>query len=120
MIRRYVNVFLIGLMVAGAAYTFETKRRAEVVFDDVRRLATEIARERETIELLKADLSVLTQPARLQALTERHANALALETLRVDQIITLDELPQRPVDLSPFQGGDPLGGYADNSNNNIQ
>lgn len=118
--RRLMNLVLICLMVAGAAYTFETKRRAESASEEVRELAREIDRERETIELLKADLSVLTQPARLQELTERHAGALQLETLKVEQIITLDELPQRPVDLSPFQTENALGGYAGGSDTNIQ
>jgi len=120
MMRRLMNLLLIGFMVAGAAYTFETKRRAESATEEVQALNREIRQERETIELLKADLSVLTQPARLQELTERHADALQLETLKVDQIITLDELPQRPVDLSPFQEGDALGGYAGGSSTNIQ
>ncbi|MBA4783428.1 MAG: hypothetical protein H2045_09455 [Rhizobiales bacterium] len=120
MMRRLIYLILVGLMVAGAGYTFETKRRAESAAEDVRRLASEIQHEQDTIDLLKADLSVLTQPSRLQELTERHADALRLETLKVDQIITLDELPQRPLDLSPFQQGDALGGYAGGSDSNIQ
>lgn len=118
--RRLMSLLLVGFMVAGAAYTFEIKRRAENATDQVRALTREINHEQETIELLKADLSVLTQPSRLQELTERHADTLQLETLKVDQIITLDELPQRPVDLSPFQDGNALSGYASNSDANIQ
>lgn len=120
MMRRLLYLFLVGLMVAGAGYTFEIKRRAENAAEDVRRLASEIQHERDTIDLLKADLSVLTQPSRLQELTERHADALQLETLKVEQIITLDELPQRPVDLTPFQQGEALGGFAGGNDTNIQ
>lgn len=118
--RRLMSLLLIGFMVASAAYTFETKRRAENATEKVRELTKAIEKERETIELLKAELSVLTQPSRLQELTEHHAATLQLETLKVDQIITLDELPQRPVDLSPFQNDSSLGGYAGGSNSNIQ
>lgn len=118
--RRFVNLFLVGLMVAGAAYTFETKRRAENAAAEVRRLNHQITQELETIELVKTDLSVLTQPKRLQELTERHADLLQLETLKVEQIISLDELPQRPIDLSPFQKENALGGYAGGSDTNIQ
>lgn len=118
--RRLMSLLLIGFMVASAAYTFETKRRVEETTVKVRELTLEIERERETIELLKAELSVLTQPSRLQELTERHAETLQLEGLKVDQIIELEELPNRPVDLSPLQKDESLGGYAGGSDSNIQ
>jgi len=118
--RRLLNLFLIGLMVAGAAYTFEIKRRAESASEEVVRLERQIVREKETIELLEADVSVLTQPSRLQDLTERHAGELELEPLKVEQVISLEELPNRPLDLSPFQKDDQLGGYAGGSDTNIQ
>ena len=120
MMRRLMSVLLIVFMVAGAAYTFEIKRQAEDASQEVVKLNRQIQSEQDTIDLLEADLSVLTQPSRLQELTERHADALQLEQLKVDQIITLDELPQRPVDLSPFQDGSALGGYAGGSDTNIQ
>lgn len=118
--RRLLNLVLVGLMVAGAAYTFEIKRRAEVAAEKVVKLERQILREKETIELLEADVSVLTQPSRLQELTERHAAELQLEPLKVDQVISLQELPNRPLDLSPFQKDDQLGGYAGGSDTNIQ
>ncbi|MEO1066600.1 MAG: hypothetical protein AAFW47_04400 [Pseudomonadota bacterium] len=118
--RRLFNLVLVALMVAGATYTFETKRRAEEAAADVRRLQQEIRVERETIEVLKTDWSVLTQPSRLQNLTERYSETLELKPLSVEQIVTIDELPNRPIDLSPFNGGDALGGYAGGSDSNVQ
>jgi len=56
----------------------------------------------------------------LQELTEVHVNELQLEPLKVDQVISLEELPNRPIDLSPFEKEDQLGGYAGSSNTNIQ
>lgn len=118
--RRLVSLILVGFMVAGAAYTFEIKRRAENASAEVRQLNRQITQEEETVELYKTDLSVLTQPQRLQELAELHSDELQLETLKVDQIITLEELPQRPIDLSPLQDDDQLGGYANSSGTNIQ
>ena len=118
--RRLINVLLIVFMVAGAAYTFDIKRQAENASQEVSKLKREIQSERDTIDLLKADLSVLTQPSRLQKLTERHAEELQLEPLKVDQIITLDELPQRPTDLPPFQDVDAPDGFAGGLDTNIQ
>lgn len=118
--RRLLNLFLVGLMIAGAAYTFEIKRRAETAAERVVQLEREIEREKDTIELLEADVSVLTQPSRLQELTERHANELQLEPLKVEQVISLEELPNRPLDILPFQQDNQLGGYASGSDTNIQ
>ncbi len=111
--RRIVQILMVFVMISGAAYTFETKRRAEIAADEIRQLTRQIEQEKETIALLKADLNVLTQAGRLQKLTERHAETLQLETMKVEQIITLDELPKRPLDLSPFEKDESLGGYAD-------
>ena len=118
--RRLLNLVLVGLMVAGAAYTFEIKRRAEVAAEKVVKLERQITREKETIEGLEASVSVLTQPALLQELTEVHANELQLKPLKVEQVISLEELPNRPIDLSPFQKENQLGGYAGSSDTNIQ
>lgn len=118
--RRFLNLFLIAAMVMGAGYTFEMKRRAENAAGDARRLARTIELEKDEIELIKTDISVLTQPSRLQTLTKQHENQLELKPLRVDQIITLDELPQRPIDLSPLERDSQLGGYVDGSESKIQ
>ena len=50
--RRLLNLVLVGLMVAGAAYTFEIKRRAEGAAEKVVKIERQIVREKEAIEVL--------------------------------------------------------------------
>lgn len=118
--KRIFSFLLIAAMISTAAYTFKLKHEtldARAKLDQIER---EIIAERNTIELLETDWSFLTQPGRLQDLTERYNSTLELQPISVDQIIALEELPNRPIDLSPYNGANPLGGYAGGSENNIQ
>ena len=59
-----------------------------------------------TIAAMKADWSLLTQPARLQRLVEAYSGELGLVPLEPTQIGTLAELPQRPLDIETLIGED--------------
>ena len=65
-----------------------------------------IAAEKIEIDLLKSDWSLLTNPARLQALVDRHQKELAIEPMAPEQIATPEELPgyrhQAPGQNSPL------------------
>ncbi|MDJ0931145.1 MAG: hypothetical protein QNJ43_10235 [Breoghania sp.] len=54
---------------------------------------------------------MLNQPARLQRLAERYHFYLHLEPLKVEQIASIDDLPTKPINVTPFNN-EPLGGYA--------
>ena len=58
-------------------------------------------REQEAISLLKAEWSVLTQPARLQDLVERHADVLKLAPMTAEHIGTLADIPAKPAPIMP-------------------
>ncbi|MEM8838695.1 MAG: hypothetical protein AAGE89_11420 [Pseudomonadota bacterium] len=120
MMRRFFNLALIAVMIAGAAYTFNLKNQAVEARAELTQIENEIKFERETIELLKADWSLLTQPARLQTLTERYQDILKLQPIAVEQIVSVQELPAKPIDLSPYRDGRALGGYAGGDDTNIQ
>jgi hypothetical protein len=83
-------------MVAAAAYTYQVKRGAEDQLDSIHRMKTQIRLEGETIDLLKADWSLLSRPGRLQKLVEVYQDQLQLKPVQADQIATLDDLPMRP------------------------
>lgn len=102
---RWFNLVIVGLVVATATWTYQVKHDAEAKLDEIRELKRQIALERETIELLKADWAHLSHPSRLQALVERYQEELGLQTTDSNQIIEVDELPGEPV----FVPGDPLG-----------
>ena len=109
---RTSDIVLIAVMVVAAAFTYRTKHEAENELAEVRTLQRQIQYEEDTIDLLKADWSILTQPARLQRLTELYQPELLLQPVEARQIVGLDELPSRPVEI-PDPAGEPPEGMAD-------
>jgi len=93
---RTLDVVLIGTMVVAAALTYQVKQKAERQVDSIDRLNTQIRLQEETIDLLKADWSVLTQPSRLQKLIATYQDQLDLSTIEPTQIATLNDLPAFP------------------------
>lgn len=91
---RTTDVILIGVMVAAAGLTFKVKYDAELKLEEIRRLQAEIQTERDTIDVLRADLSVLTQPARLQKLVDAYNDELQLESVEPDQVSSMDRIAQ--------------------------
>jgi hypothetical protein len=92
---RVVNLVLIVLMLIGAVFTYQMKYRAEVAAETVAHLRTDTGKEREEIRLLNAELSLLTQPARVQAVVTAHADYFALQAFSPEQIAGIDEIPLR-------------------------
>ncbi|RWH16017.1 hypothetical protein [Mesorhizobium sp.] len=107
---RTSDIVLIAVMVSAAALTYKTKREAEDQLAAVQKLQAQIRYEEDTIDLLKADWSLLTQPARLQKLAEIYKSQLGLEPLNAHQIGG----PMKPLNIEDLSS-QPLGGMADNS-----
>ncbi len=117
---RFVNILLVVLMIIGAVAVYDMKYEAEVAAGRVSKLRLQVSREREELSLLKAEWSLLNQPARLQKLVDRYNQFLQLEPLEVHQIVSVGALPTRPMDLAPFSNDKPLGGYAGDTSKAIQ
>ena len=109
---RTSDIVLIAVMVSAAAMTYKTKQEAEEQLSAVHRLQAQIHTEEDTIDLLQADWSLLTQPARLQRLTEIYQSQLDLQPVDAHQIVGIDELPARPLTIEDLSS-QPLGGMAD-------
>ena len=60
---RTSDIVLIAVMVAAAAFTYKTKHEAEKWLTENQRLEQQIRFEEDSIDVLKADWSLLTQPA---------------------------------------------------------
>jgi hypothetical protein len=113
---RSFDLVLIGVMTAAAVVTYTIKHRADDKLQEVRRLETEIRLEKDTIELLKADWALLTQPNRLERLTQAYQSELQLVPTAPTQLAMPIELPmprsQLPMpettieDLIASAGGD--------------
>ena len=67
---RTSDIVLIAAMVAAAAFTYKTKHEAEDRQASLRKIEQQIRFEEDSIDLLKADWSLLTQPSRLQKLSQ--------------------------------------------------
>lgn len=102
---RWVNIAVLAAVVGTATWTYQIKHDAEAQLDEIRALKRQIALERESIELLKADWAHLSHPSRLQALVQRYAEELGLQVTDANQIVQPDELPDAPV----FVPGDSVG-----------
>lgn len=109
---RTSDIVLIAVMVSAAAMTYKIKREAEEQRAQVYHLQAQIRTEEDTIDLLKADWSLLTQPARLQKLTELYQAQLDLEPVDAHQYVTLDAIPVRPVTIEELTA-DGAAGMAD-------
>ena len=102
---RTTDIVLIAVMVSAAAFTYQTKHDAEDELRALRRLESQIRYEEETADLLRADWSLLTQPARLQVLAQAYQAELNLQPIDARQIVDPDEIPMPVVDLD-----DPVDG----------
>jgi hypothetical protein len=104
---RTSDIVLIAVMVAAAAMTYTIKRNAEVQTATVHKLRAQIHTEEDTIDLLKADWSLLTQPERLQKLTELYQPQLELAPVGARQIVGLGELPPRALTIENLAAEQP-------------
>lgn len=90
---RTTDVAMILMMTAAATVTYSIKHRAELKLDDVRKLESDIRLEKDTIDLLKADWALLTQPNRLQRLVAAYQADLQLVPTASTQLAQPTELP---------------------------
>ena len=96
---RFINalgIVTVIVMIAVAAVVYALKKNAEVAGYAVAQLAQQIDDEHERIATLKAEWSLLDQPARLQALVEHFKDKLVLSAITADQIGHISEIPMAP------------------------
>jgi len=96
---RTVNIILIAAALAMAFALYKVKYDALASVREIRKLEAEIAHERETVNILKAEWSHLTQPGRLESLARKH---LGLDQMAADQIVRMNELPDTPAPQDPY------------------
>jgi hypothetical protein len=94
------DLLLIGAMAAAATVTYQIKHHTDNKLEEVRRLEAEIKLEKDTIDLLKADWALLTQPNRLERLLKVYGTELQLEPTLPEQLARPVELPM-PRDQLP-------------------
>ncbi|WEK49856.1 MAG: hypothetical protein P0Y66_19530 [Candidatus Kaistia colombiensis] len=96
---RALNVIWVAFMVAGAVFTYALKDRAGRAADHVMELRRDIAREKDLMNILQAEWSVLDQPSRLQDLVQRYGSYLHLAPLDVRQLASIADVPDKPIEV---------------------
>ena len=90
---RLLHLIVVASLVAAAIHVYKIKFESTVQAERVAKLGAEIRRERDHIASLRAEWAQLDNPARIQALAQRH---LKLRPIDPTQIEPLDHLPERP------------------------
>ncbi len=98
---RTFDLVLIGIMTATAAVTYTIKHRAELKLEEVRRLEAEIKLEKDTIDLLKADWALQSQPNRLERLVNAYNSELQLQPTDSTSLAHARELPMLKSQVPP-------------------
>jgi hypothetical protein len=101
---RPFDFLMIGAMLTAATVTYQIKHNTDNKAAEVRRLEAEIKLEKDTIDLLKADRALLTQPNRLERLVQAYATELQLVPTEPTQLARPVELPM-PKDQVPVPEG---------------
>ena len=100
---RTLDVVMIAVMTAAATVTYSIKHQAENKLEEVRKLDAEIKLEEDTIDLLKADWALLTQPNRLNRLVKTFEADLKLVPTESTQLAQPNELPMPTADLPALE-----------------
>jgi hypothetical protein len=96
---------MIMVMISAAAVTFRIKAESEAQLREVRTLERQIAHEEESIDLLEADWSLLTQPSRVQKLVDAHKDELGLQATISRQVTSVESIPEKGLSVDE---GDPI------------
>ena len=102
---RLLQLASVIAVIAAAFAVFQVKYRADAAAARVADLQRQVDEEKERLSLLKAEWSLLMQPARIQGLVERHNEALGLAPLEPRQIGRLRDLAELPP-RRPKEDGD--------------
>jgi cell division protein FtsL len=95
---RLLHLIVVASLVAAAIHVYKIKFESTLQAERVAKLGAEIRRERDRITALRAEWAQLDNPARIQALAQRH---LGLRPIDPTQIEPLDHLPERSAPDAP-------------------
>jgi len=96
-----MDFVFVALVLGVAATTYMIKFGSEIESNDIAKLEREINLEKEAIDVLNANWSLLTGPARIQTLVERYGDELQLENLEPQQVTTVEQIPLKPIEEQP-------------------
>jgi hypothetical protein len=89
---KFFNILAVAGLIGSASWAYTVKYDTIFYVEQIKKIESQINKERDAVAILKADWQHLTKPARLQMLTDKH---LTLQPLAAIQIIRASELPER-------------------------
>jgi cell division protein FtsL len=89
---RLLNILAIVSLIGSAIYAYSIKYETTFHAERIAKLKHEISRERDQINMLRAEFAHLTRPERVQALADKF---LDLQPLALSQIVKADVIPDR-------------------------
>jgi len=87
---RILHAFAIAALIGSAAYVYGVKYRTIYASEQLVKTRHLINKEKDAINLLRAEYAHLARPDRVQALAD---SKLGLQPLALSQIATVNELP---------------------------
>ena len=113
---RILNIVSFMMTIVLAVVLYNVKYDAQIYIKRIKVLKVELRQELETIHILRAEWSHLNQPDRLQKLATRYTR---LVPLNANQIVTVNNLPDRRRENEEFNQSKRLGGFAGNVTGSI-
>lgn len=101
-----LNGILIVSALVMAFALYKVKYDALDAARQIDRMNAEIAREEDSIRVLRAEWSHLVQPERIDSLSRKH---LGLDILTAEQIVRLAELPEGTNEPDPYANQPTIG-----------
>ena len=89
---RYLNVLAVASLVGSAVYAYSISYQTMLFSAQIDKTSDQIQHQRDDIAMLRAEWAHLTRPQRLQALADKY---LDLQTLAINQIVSVRDLPDR-------------------------
>ena len=88
---RFLHVLAICAVIVSAAYVYSVKYQTIYAAEEIVKTRHQIAKERDAINVLRAEYAHLVRPDRLQALADKQ---LDMQPLVLNQIVKADDLPE--------------------------
>jgi cell division protein FtsL len=93
---RFLHLLAICAVIFSAAYVYRVKYQTIYSAEEIVKTRHQIAKEREAINVLRAEYAHLSRPDRIQSIAD---GSLGMEPLALNQIVNAGELPERAVKI---------------------
>ena len=100
---RHIFILMVLIIVAIAGWAYNVNYKTMTALDEVSALRGQIAKERESLQVLKVEWAYLNAPDRLARLVEQHNDALRLVPMTPDHL--------KHAAAIPFGSNDPEDQY---------